>query len=98
VGDVTAKPTPADLVEVAEFLAHRRLTARENVNTRGRRLLIEGRVIVKRVDREEVIVGIRGDSGRIWRVSGDVTGWHCRCPASGTCAHIVASALVTTLP
>lgn len=55
---------------------------RENVATRARRLLTEGRVTVQRVDDEAVIAQVRGDAAEVHRVEyrrGDE--WTCSCTA-----------------
>ena len=70
---------------------------RENVDTKARRYLSEGRVLVRHVDKTTVIARVRG-SDTYYRVVGDNTGWHCDCPAPRTCCHLTATMLVTTRP
>lgn len=74
------------------------VSMREDAHTRGRRLLVEGRLIVRRVSDGHIVASCRGDSGVIHTVSGDARGFACSCPAFRTCAHIVALSLVTLLP
>lgn len=70
---------------------------RENAATKGRRLLVEGRLRVLEVDEYAgVAMGeVRGDSSGIYIVFRDERGWRCDCPAKTTCSHIVALQLVT---
>lgn len=63
---------------------------RENAPTRARRLLVEGRVHVKRVDRRGVLADVRGDSGEIRTVTYEHGLWACDCPARRSCAHVLA--------
>jgi uncharacterized Zn finger protein len=72
--------------------------AREAAFDKARRLLVEGRVNVKRVNAGAVIAEVRGDGGRIYLVSGDDRGWACPCDAVTYCSHAMAVALVTLLP
>jgi hypothetical protein len=71
---------------------------REDARSKARRLLAEGRVIVKAVNERAVVATVRGDSGVIYRVVGDPTGFRCPCPAVGPCSHGMAVALVALLP
>ena len=68
---------------------------RESVPAKGRRLLTEGRLIVLEVSRGRVSATCRGDSGAIYRVGHDGSGWSCTCEAKGRCSHLVALMLVT---
>jgi uncharacterized Zn finger protein len=70
---------------------------RENAATKGRRLLVEGRLIVERVEGGLIAATCRGDSGAIYRLGYDPRSgeWRCTCPARGRCSHLVALMLVT---
>jgi len=71
--------------------------ARENIETRGRRLLAERRVAILSVHRQRVYALVRGDSGTTHR-TGYIRGrWVCDCPARGRCAHIVTIQCVIDL-
>ncbi len=71
---------------------------RENVHDKGRRYLLEARLVVTRVSGGETEATCRGDSGEIYRL-GHVTGrWYCDCPALGRCAHLTALMLCTITP
>jgi uncharacterized Zn finger protein len=70
------------------------MSTRENVEDKGRRYLIEGRVLVERVDQDEVLATVRG-GGDLYRVTHQRGGWECSCPARTRCAHLVAVGLVT---
>ena len=66
---------------------------RENAETKARRYLTEGRLIIERVDVGRVEATCRGDAA-VYRL-GYVNGrWVCSCPASGRCAHLLALGLV----
>jgi uncharacterized Zn finger protein len=71
---------------------------RENAAAKGQRLLAEGRVIVKSITPQAVTASVRGDSGLIYTVVGDLGGWSCPCDALTRCSHIQAVALVTLRP
>lgn len=67
---------------------------------KARRLLIEGRLTVEKVDtgRGMVYATCRGDSGTVYQLGFDPRGqgsWRCSCPARTTCAHLRALQLVT---
>jgi len=72
--------------------------AREGVALKGRRLLVEGRVILRRVDERQIVANVRGDSAAVYLVSADARGWSCSCPARGRCSHVIACQLVTLTP
>jgi uncharacterized Zn finger protein len=65
---------------------------RESARDRGRRLLAEGRVNVRRVDGDRVDATCRGSADLTYSLGWQRgTGWHCSCPAYGNaCAHLVA--------
>jgi uncharacterized Zn finger protein len=70
---------------------------RENVDTKARRYLVEGRVLIRHVDKSTVVAHIRG-SDSYYRVVGDEHGWTCDCPARRRCSHETAVMLVTLRP
>lgn len=73
---------------------------REAAFEKGRRLLLEGRVRILRVDEEngEVQAEVRGDTARIYTVWHDrEDGWHCDCSAYGNCSHRRAVQLVVVV-
>lgn len=74
------------------------VTTRENVETKGRRYLTEGRVLLRVLDEHAGIVqaDVRGD-GAVWSTGRDEGGWFCTCPARSRCAHLVAVGLVVVL-
>jgi uncharacterized Zn finger protein len=73
--------------------------ARENVDAKGRRYVVEGRLLIERVNDARIDAKCRGN-GEVWRVGYDGTQgrWMCNCPAIGRCAHLVALQLVTVRP
>jgi hypothetical protein len=71
---------------------------REGAHVRGRRLLVEGRLIVQEADDRHIVARCRGDSGQIHTLAADSRGFTCSCPAFRTCAHITALQLVTLQP
>jgi uncharacterized Zn finger protein len=71
--------------------------ARESADSKGRRYITEGRLIVTSVDGERVEATCRGQ-GENYRLGYQGGGWSCECPAVGLCAHLVALQLVTVRP
>ena len=71
----------------------------EGIDAKGRRYLVEGRLLVERVDGGLVVASCRGDSGSIYHLGFDprVREWRCTCPARGRCSHLVALMLVTAV-
>jgi hypothetical protein len=74
---------------------------RENADAKGRRYIVDGRLVVERVDythkRFPIVASCRG-SGQTYRLGFDLQdGWRCNCEARGHCAHLVALQLVTNL-
>jgi uncharacterized Zn finger protein len=71
----------------------------ENAAAKGRRLLAEGRLRVTEVDEfaATALAEVRGDSGAVYVVRHDASGWHCDCPARTRCGHVVALQLVVVL-
>jgi hypothetical protein len=66
---------------------------RENVEAKGRRYLLEGRLAVERVDASGVSARCRG-GGATYRLEVAGGEWSCSCPALRRCAHLVALELV----
>lgn len=66
-------------------------TARENARTRARRLLVEGRVMVRYCGPRGVQAYVRG-SGALRHVIYELgRGWSCTCPAlTPHCSHVLA--------
>lgn len=76
------------------------MPGRESANDKGRRLLVEGRLLVRRVDLDLglIIAECRGDSGEVYYLGRDPTNgqWRCTCrEMKGKCSHLVALHLVT---
>jgi uncharacterized Zn finger protein len=70
---------------------------REAADVKARRLLVEGRLIVRHVEGAEVRAVCRGDAA-LYRVSHTIEhGWTCDCPAVGRCSHLIAVGLVVVL-
>jgi hypothetical protein len=68
---------------------------RENVETKARRYLAEGRVRITYVDSDAVRADVRG-GGAVWHVAYEPGyGWSCDCPARRRCCHRAALELVT---
>lgn len=70
---------------------------REDVATKARRLLTEGRVTVTRVDARQVGGMVRGDSAGVYRVAFTGGRWWCTCEARSRCSHIRALQLCTVV-
>ncbi|MGD0167099.1 MAG: hypothetical protein ABSC51_07415 [Gaiellaceae bacterium] len=72
---------------------------RENAEIKGRRLLVEGRLAIRRADSGGIVADCRGDSGAVYRVTYDarVREWRCTCPALSRCSHLHALMLVVAL-
>ncbi len=67
---------------------------RENAQTKGRRYLAEGRLIVTVANSHAVSAICRG-GGALYQLGFGRGGWACTCPAKSLCAHLVALQLVT---
>jgi hypothetical protein len=67
---------------------------RENAETKGRRYVAEGRLLVERVDEHGIRASCRG-GGSVYALGHDGVAWFCSCPALGLCAHLIALQLVT---
>lgn len=70
---------------------------RENAATKAKRLLVESRVIIRKVDERGVFASVRGDSGLIRTVTYSLSTWSCNCEARGRCSHIQAVAAVVVV-
>ena len=90
----TLKPT-----QTSPKSTGRKATGREAAHERGRRLLVEGRVIITHVSHPAIHARVRGDSAEVHVVSWRADhGWHCTCDARNRCAHLVAVQLVVVVP
>lgn len=67
---------------------------REPVEAKGRRYLVEGRLVVTGADDRSIEASCRG-GGAVYELGHDGEAWWCSCPARGTCAHLLALRLVT---
>lgn len=67
---------------------------RESAELKGRRLLVEGRLIVQHAELGSVLAICRGDSGEVYQLHYRRGGWGCDCPVKGRCSHLVALMLV----
>jgi uncharacterized Zn finger protein len=67
---------------------------RENAEAKGRRYLVEGRLVVERVAGGEIRARCRG-GGAVYELGLERGEWFCNCPALGLCSHLVALQLVT---
>ncbi len=72
---------------------------RESAHTKGRRLLVEGRIRVLSANEDNgyVLAEVRGDSARIYTVTYDDGRWACSCPTRGVCSHVRAVMLVVVV-
>ncbi len=68
--------------------------ARENAEAKGKRYLVEGRLVLERVDARTIRATCRG-AGEVYRLGFDRTGWWCSCPARTRCSHLWALMTVT---
>jgi hypothetical protein len=72
---------------------------REDARARGRRLVAEGRLILRRVDETQIRAVCRGDSGELHELGYHPRGgWWCNCAAWTQCGHLYALQLVTIAP
>jgi hypothetical protein len=70
---------------------------REDAATKGHRLLVEGRLDIRRVDAEVILARVRSDSGRIYDVGWSPDASYCTCEARSRCSQFRAVQLVTVL-
>lgn len=73
----------------------------ESAAEKGRRLLVEGRLVVREVGNPgkpgRIVAECRGDSGDIYSLGYDPAKeeWRCGCPnVTGNCSHLAALKLV----
>lgn len=72
---------------------------RENARDRGRRLVAEGRLVLRRVNDVEILAVCRGDSGELHELGYHPGGgFWCDCLARTQCGHLYALQLVTVAP
>lgn len=72
---------------------------REAKDAKARRYLLEGRVILRHVDRTLVHAVVRGD-GALYRTRWEAGAWSCSCPHQATttdCSHVAAVKRVTAV-
>jgi uncharacterized Zn finger protein len=64
---------------------------------KSRRLLVDGRLTVTRVEGNLIVATCRGDSGEVYHLGFDprTSEWRCTCVARTTCSHLKALMLVT---
>ena len=66
------------------------MTARESVQDKARRYVLEARLLVTRVDGAVVVAECRG-SGEIYHLGhAPGRGWFCSCACRGVCSHLLA--------
>lgn len=70
---------------------------REDAHVKGRRYVLEGRLIVRSAGPEGIRAICRGQ-GEWYRLGFERGGWYCNCPALTRCAHLVALQLVCVRP
>lgn len=68
---------------------------RENAASKAKRLLQEGRVMVRAANGSSVDALVRGDSASLRHVCYEFGNWSCDCAYRGDCSHIRAVRLVT---
>jgi uncharacterized Zn finger protein len=72
---------------------------KESSQEKANRYLIEGRVIITRVDDEQITASVRGSDQDYWAGYDPQQGrWWCECPARGRCCHLLAVMRVTRRP
>lgn len=69
---------------------------RELKADKANRYLVEGRVILRSVERRRIIAIVRGE-GAVYRVRHTGTRWDCTCPAKARCVHVLAVGRVTAI-
>ena len=76
----------------------------ETSRDKSKRILVEGRLIVREVGTAShpgrIVAECRGDSGAVYHLGYDPRAeqWRCTCPAHTVCSHIKALQLVTVKP
>lgn len=71
---------------------------RENVDTKGRRYLTEGRLRVMSVVGHTIEATCLGDGAELYVLGYRAGRWWCNCSARTRCSHLVAVQLVTVRP
>jgi len=69
------------------------VSPRESAEVKGRRYLLDGRLVLELAQPGYFRATVRG-GGQIYGVSFGRGGWHCTCTARGLCAHLVAAHLI----
>jgi hypothetical protein len=64
-------------------------SVREGAEQKGRRYLVEGRLVVERVDEHGIEARCRG-GGAVYKLGIDDGCWFCSCPARSLCCHLIA--------
>lgn len=78
--------------------------SRETAQDKARRMLVEGRLIVREAGRPDkkgrITAECRGDSGDVYLLGYDPkkNEWRCTCPGRGDCSHLKALQLVCVKP
>lgn len=67
------------------------MSPRENAEDKGRRYLLDGRLVVQVVARPGHFSATVRGNGEIYLVTYGRGGWHCTCPARSLCCHLVAA-------
>jgi len=78
-----------------------RLMPRESAFVKARRLLAEGRIIVRRADGRRLVARVRGDSAHLYTTGFDRGTWFCSCAhaaQSTRCSHVIALMLLWIEP
>jgi uncharacterized Zn finger protein len=70
---------------------------RESAEAKGRRYVVEGRLLIHSVTTTTITATVRGN-GEIYDVGYSSGAWYCTCPAASSCAHKVALQLVVVAP
>jgi uncharacterized Zn finger protein len=70
----------------------------EDAAMKARRLLAEGRLILRIISDDLIRANVRGDSAKVYAVRWTPSGWSCPCEAVGRCSHIMATMLVVLEP
>ena len=73
------------------------ILTRENVQTKGRRYVTEGRLKVVSIGKDRIDAVCRGN-GHEYRVGWQDGWWLCSCEARSTCCHLIALQLVVVAP
>lgn len=69
---------------------------RENAASKGRRYLVEGRLIVTAINAMGIAANCRG-AGEVHQLGYRRGRWWCSCPAKGVCSHLTALRLVVAV-